>query len=614
MALDRNIGNAGTGTGRGVLARTGTVETISDLQSFNGPEDAVIVQGHSTAGDGGGGKFYWDATSTDTADNALIVQATGVTTGRWKRIYDDCINVKWFGATGDGSTDDTASIQLAIDSVSAGHKVVFPIGDYLVTSSLTINSNLWLQGDGEGTYIDFSTATSYDNLFELVQAQVDDVRISDMRMRGQSDNANVSNLHQGCAVLIDASTKIERFKAFNLRIERFHQGIRLDATGGNAESPEIANCWFDEIAYSCVDLRNATSPLVHGNTFDLDRTGIGDATDGIVGVWCAAGLTGEANNTLVRVEGNTVLAGSGESINIQASTATITGNTIMNGGPDSIIFEPTVQSAPTAAESRQVSVISNNIISNYGDRGITVRSDPANNTRSPTHLIIADNVIETGTQGIRIGWATDTTSGAQNIIISGNMVSDATGASIVLDGATGVVLSGNMLTDSGLQGMNIIDSFKVNINGGYIVGSGATSDGITFDNTDNVQVTGMVISNTGRYGIEVANASDNISIMNNVFEDDQGTPTMDSAVHVTSGTNISTFGNTVNGVTGNDFANMPDPQKVQFGNTFMHFSANTPEGAITAGLGEVCFRQGGPAGTQFYVKETSSGNTGWVAK
>lgn len=42
--------------------------------------------------------------------------------------------------------------------------------------------------------------------------------------------------------------------------------------------------------------------------------------------------------------------------------------------------------------------------------------------------------------------------------------------------------------------------------------------------------------------------------------------------------------------------------------------AGTPEGAVTAGIGSTYQRTDGGAGTSFYVKESGSGNTGWVAK
>lgn len=62
------------------------------------------------------------------------------------------INVKSYGATGDGTTDDTSAIQAAITD-AAGRPIYFPAGTYVVTSSLTytttsISSGLILLGAG----------------------------------------------------------------------------------------------------------------------------------------------------------------------------------------------------------------------------------------------------------------------------------------------------------------------------------------------------------------------------------------------------------------------------------------------------------------------------------
>jgi hypothetical protein len=42
--------------------------------------------------------------------------------------------------------------------------------------------------------------------------------------------------------------------------------------------------------------------------------------------------------------------------------------------------------------------------------------------------------------------------------------------------------------------------------------------------------------------------------------------------------------------------------------------AGSPEGAVTAAVGSTYTRTDGGAGTTLYVKETGTGNTGWVAK
>lgn len=55
-------------------------------------------------------------------------------------------NVRDFGAKGDGSADDTAAIQAAINAATGGGSVYIPKGTHIVSSTLTINSSIALVG------------------------------------------------------------------------------------------------------------------------------------------------------------------------------------------------------------------------------------------------------------------------------------------------------------------------------------------------------------------------------------------------------------------------------------------------------------------------------------
>ena len=60
-----------------------TVTTIDDLKVLNSGGNTVEVLGYYTKGDGGGGTFYWDATSIEPDNRSTIIQANGITVGRW---------------------------------------------------------------------------------------------------------------------------------------------------------------------------------------------------------------------------------------------------------------------------------------------------------------------------------------------------------------------------------------------------------------------------------------------------------------------------------------------------------------------------------------------------
>ena len=78
------------------------------------------------------------------------------------------LNVTSYGATGNGSTDDTAAINSAITASASGDTLLFPAGTYKITSGITFKSGRNYTGQGnailnQATANKFCVSTEYDN-------------------------------------------------------------------------------------------------------------------------------------------------------------------------------------------------------------------------------------------------------------------------------------------------------------------------------------------------------------------------------------------------------------------------------------------------------------------
>jgi|11_taG_2_1085331.scaffolds.fasta_scaffold10216_1 hypothetical protein len=85
------------------------------------------------------------ATGTAQDVNSIGVTATGSTTARsLADRFDDVVNVKDYGATGDGTTNDTSAVQAAVNTGASA--VYFPDGTYFI-NDVSLPSNIRLFGD-----------------------------------------------------------------------------------------------------------------------------------------------------------------------------------------------------------------------------------------------------------------------------------------------------------------------------------------------------------------------------------------------------------------------------------------------------------------------------------
>lgn len=118
---------------------------------------AANVGGYATVNDGGGGLFIYIPSSTEADNNGTILAPTnGI--GRWLRVYTGAVNVKWFGAVGNGSADDFQALQNTItwlESLDNGGSCFLPSGEYNIEEQLEFSGNrpVYFFGEGEGSSV-----------------------------------------------------------------------------------------------------------------------------------------------------------------------------------------------------------------------------------------------------------------------------------------------------------------------------------------------------------------------------------------------------------------------------------------------------------------------------
>jgi hypothetical protein len=99
------------------------------------------------------------------------------------------LNVKDFGAVGDGVTDDTAAIQATIDAGTG--EVLFPAGGYIF-SQIVMRTNVWLKGEGFATRL-LQLAGFDGHMIVQADSSVIHCGIRDMAFNGQKSLQTTPN-------------------------------------------------------------------------------------------------------------------------------------------------------------------------------------------------------------------------------------------------------------------------------------------------------------------------------------------------------------------------------------------------------------------------------------
>ena len=125
--------------------------TVADMTSFatSGLADG---QAANVSDLKRGGVFRWASGSTATVNDGTIFPAAGA--GRWLRVNPLPLNVQWFGAVGNGVTDDHAAFLAAHDALMPdGGTIVIPKGFYRLSSAINQHCAIIWQGEGNSAAV-----------------------------------------------------------------------------------------------------------------------------------------------------------------------------------------------------------------------------------------------------------------------------------------------------------------------------------------------------------------------------------------------------------------------------------------------------------------------------
>jgi hypothetical protein len=189
-------------------------ETVAQMKAFDFSTMAngarIKCNGYNIANDGYfGPDVFWNTASTATDDGFSVFDPVASGAGRLIRSFKEVVNVKWGGAYGNGSTDDTLIIQSVFDS--GAKSVYFPEGDYLVTAQTDTFEAITITGVSNLT-IDFETgARLIGNPASSIEALVIEGGDDDSYTYSYSNLA--SNVSKGAVSIVLASGEGTNFEA-----------------------------------------------------------------------------------------------------------------------------------------------------------------------------------------------------------------------------------------------------------------------------------------------------------------------------------------------------------------------------------------------------------------
>jgi hypothetical protein len=437
-------------------------------------------------------------------------------------------NVKQYGATGNGTTDDTAAIQAAINALSSTGGVVFlPQGTYKISSNLTMpNANTSLIGaGGQATIIQPSSGFVGSQII-LITADFCSVRELTIAFANTTYSSNPAA--DGIRITGCRSGTIFNVYANYINGWAFHS----TATAG------VANYWWQFVnahAFQC-----ASGMRVAGNTgsgFNMAHTITNCIMDQIQN--SDAFRIEDAHDVLLSNTEGSVTAGSGSTVHITGACAAVyLSNSDLGPAPGpglgpTVLIDSGANGTPT-----QISLVGS--IFEGGLTGVTIAAG--------TEIMFRNcDLIRNGTHGFNI-------TGGDAIIISGclfdlNGATAASGHYDINQSTTGGVMIETcwFWTPQGITANHVASC--INSTAGYMSVQNCTFNGAGFTSANILAGFPKVIRNCRGY-----NPLGNISVSVPASTVNFATKSSDLTYYVSGGTvTVISIGGVATGLTSGSF-------------------------------------------------------------
>ena len=400
------------------------------------------------------------------------------------------VNVKDYGAVGDGTTDDTTAIANAL---TTGRSVLFPAGTYLTGAQTVSTAGQILFGEGSASVVKASLASV--NLFTV---SADYVGFQDLRLNG----AATSNANNTFAIYTAAASPAKYMTIERVLITGkdaslgFNNAIKFDTDSSYAT---VVNCKIDRLYGS---ISGTGYGVLCGQVSAckvIDNWMQASSGRGRHGVYLSAGASD------CMVQGNSISGFDFEGITQYASGAQpiCVNNSIIGNSVFGCVLSGNASSGAIGVYGRSNrALIACNSVSGSGAKGIVIDGTGVTNC---TDTVVDGNTI---TNSALIGM--DVIAGVRGSISNNNIRESGLASAgvssnirLVSDGTTassGFLISGN--NSSG----PVFSRSAFQLNATAPAPSGLTVTGNKFEpcNLTTVELSGVTCAIDGRYRYSIA--------------------------------------------------------------------------------------------------------------